>query len=89
MDGEIEFRGETDRSFHYICKDSDVCYWLNADIPVLLVCSHPPNGQAWWMPLQPWFSDPAHRASRRIESGSTGCATTGTCTPLATRTSRR
>jgi len=64
---ENQFPGETDRSFHYVCKDSDVDYWMNADNPVLLVCSHPSAGQAWWMHIQPWFSDPAHRASRRIE----------------------
>ena len=61
------FPGETDRSFHYVCKDSDVDYWMNADLPVLLVCSHPSAGEAWWMHVQPWFFDPAHRASRRIE----------------------
>ena len=64
---ENRFPGETDRSFHYVCKDSDVDYWMNADNPVLLVCSHPSAGQVWWMHIQPWFSDPAHRASRRIE----------------------
>ena len=26
--------------------------------PVLLVCSHPSAGEAWWMHVQPWFSDP-------------------------------
>jgi hypothetical protein len=55
---EIRFPGETDRSFHYVCKDSDVDYWMNADGPVLLVCSHPSAGEAWWMHVQPWFSDP-------------------------------
>jgi hypothetical protein len=64
---ENRFAGETDRSFHYVCKDADVDYWMNADRPVILVCSHPSADEAWWVHVQPWFSDPAHRASRRIE----------------------
>lgn len=64
---ENRFPGETDRSFHYICKISDIDYWMQADLPVLLVCSHPAADQAWWVHVQPWFSDPAHRASHRVE----------------------
>jgi len=57
---------DLDRSFHYLCKDADVDYWMNSDRPVILVCSHPSADEAWWVHVQPWFSDPAHRASRRI-----------------------
>jgi hypothetical protein len=61
------FSGENDRSFHFICEPADVTYWMGAEEPVLLVCSHPEAGQAWWMHVQGWFSDPAHRASGRID----------------------
>jgi hypothetical protein len=61
------FSGENDRSFHFICEPADVAYWMSADDPVLLVCSHPQAGEAWWMHVQGWFSDPAHRASGRID----------------------
>jgi hypothetical protein len=61
------FPGENDRSFHFLCKQADVGYWMSADVPVLLVCSHPQTGEAWWMHVQGWFSDPAHRASGRID----------------------
>ena len=61
------FSGENDRSFHLICEPADVTYWMGAEEPVLLVCSHPEAGQAWWMHVQGWFSDPAHRASGRID----------------------
>ena len=40
---------------------------MSADEPVLLICSHPQTGEAWWMHVQGWFSDPAHRASGRID----------------------
>jgi hypothetical protein len=61
------FSGENDRSFHFICESADVAYWMSSDDPVLLVCSHPQAGEAWWMHVQGWFSDPAHRASGRID----------------------
>ncbi|NNH68308.1 DUF4365 domain-containing protein [Nocardia uniformis] len=61
------FPGETDRGFHYLCKRADVDYWMSADNPVLLVCSHPQTGEAWWVHVQPWFADPGHRASGRVD----------------------
>ena len=61
------FPGENDRSFHYLCKQADVDYWMSTDVPVLLICSHPQTGEAWWMHVQGWFSDPAHRSSGRID----------------------
>jgi hypothetical protein len=61
------FPGENDRSFHYLCKQADLDYWMSADVPVLLICSHPQTGEAWWMHVQGWFSDAAHRASGRID----------------------
>ncbi|MCW6005232.1 DUF4365 domain-containing protein [Micromonospora sp. CPCC 205371] len=64
---ERPFPGENDRGFHYLCKDADVDYWIGAEVPVLLVCSHPNTGEAWWMHVQAWFTDPAHRASGRID----------------------
>lgn len=42
------FAGETDERFHYICDDRDLDYWMKATDPVLLICSHPKDEQAWW-----------------------------------------
>ncbi|WP_181810930.1 DUF4365 domain-containing protein [Streptomyces ipomoeae] len=61
------FPGENERSFHYLCRQADVDYWMSADNPVLLVCSHPQTGEAWWVHVQSWFADPARRASGRVD----------------------
>lgn len=62
------FAGETDTKFHYICNDRDVDYWMKAGHnPVILICSHPETGEAWWAHIQSWFSDPARRATRRVD----------------------
>lgn len=63
---ELRFPGENERSFTFQCKEPDINYWMRANQPVLLICSHPSTRQAWWVHVQPWFSDPARRASRRI-----------------------
>ncbi len=62
------FPGENDRSFHYTCNDRDVDYWMQADVPVLVICSHPSRDEAWWIDAKTWFADPGHRASGRIDS---------------------
>lgn len=61
------FPGENDQRFHFVCRADDVDYWMSADVPVLLVCSHPERGDAWWVHVQGWFSDPARRASGRVD----------------------
>jgi Domain of unknown function (DUF4365) len=61
------FPGENARSFHFLCKQADIDYWMGSDRPVLLVCSHPRTDEAWWMHVQGWFRDPARRRTGRIE----------------------
>ncbi|MFF5249079.1 N-6 DNA methylase [Streptosporangium sp. NPDC000095] len=61
------FPGEDDRSFYYQCDKADIDYWMSVTAPVILICSHPRNGEAWWLHTQNWFSDPAHRASGRVD----------------------
>lgn len=60
------FPGETDHSFHFVVDQRDLDYWLGGNAPVILVCSHPRSGQAWWAHLNAWFDDPARRESRRV-----------------------
>ena len=61
------FAGETSERFHYICDDRDLEYWLKSDQPVILVCSHPESGGAWWVHVQSYFADATRRADRRVD----------------------
>lgn len=63
----VPFAGEDKTKFHFVCDDRDVDYWMKADEPVILICSHPVTGEAWWVHVQPWFADHGHRASRRVD----------------------
>lgn len=62
-----DFPGENTSKFHFICDDRDVEYWMQADQPVILVCSHPKSQEAWWAHIQDYFSDPARRAACRVD----------------------
>ncbi len=74
------FSGETDERFHYICNDRDLDYWMKATEPVLLICSHPKDEQAWWVHVQSYFADPARRADRRVDFNKATMALAGDLT---------
>lgn len=62
------FPGEDDTRFHFLCEERDIDYWMKAGRnPVILVCSKPETGEAWWAHIQQVFSDPGRRATRRVE----------------------
>jgi hypothetical protein len=60
------FSGEDTSTFHYVCDRDDVDYWMEANAPVILVCSHPDSDEAWWAPVSEIFKDPARRQSRKV-----------------------
>lgn len=61
------FPGEDSTRFWFNCNERDVDYWMRAEDPVIVVCSHPATREAWWAHVQPWFANPANRASLRLE----------------------
>ncbi len=61
------FEHETDESFSFRCTEDDLSYWLSASAPVLLVCSHPLQKEAWFKNVGGWFAQhPEQRRSRLI-----------------------
>lgn len=62
-----QFPSETPDKFHFIVDERDLNYWLQATLPVILVCSHPKANEAWWVHVQGYFADPARRADRRVD----------------------
>jgi hypothetical protein len=63
----VRFSGETDRGFRYMCAQADLDYWLSGTAPVLLVCSRPDSGEAWFKHLPSWFHDAKRRRERCVE----------------------
>lgn len=58
--------GETEHRFEFLCDEADIDYWMRAEEPVLLVCSHPSSREAWFVCVSDWFADAERRASRRV-----------------------
>jgi len=63
----IKFVGETDTALKFTCEQNDIDYWLSGTAPVLLVCSHPESGEAWFKHLPTWFADTKRRRERVVE----------------------
>lgn len=61
------FDRETNMSFTFRCSSDDLKYWLSSTAPVILVCSHPDQKQAWFKNLPAWFSTEARLRSRTVE----------------------
>ena len=74
------FAGETPERFHFICDERDLEYWMKGSHPVLLICSHPKSGEAWWVHIQSYFADPSRRASRRADFSKSTMALVGDVT---------
>ena len=50
-----------------MCDPDDAAYWSEGNVPVILVCSHPKTGEAWWAPVTEILKDPDRRQTRRID----------------------
>jgi len=60
------FPSETDDSFRYLCDERDLDLWLSGNAPVILIFSHPEQGDAWWVDVKAAFPDVVTRASRTV-----------------------
>ncbi len=58
--------GETEHSFYFRATPDDVEYWLSSSQPVLLICSRPQTGEAYWRSIQEWALDEKARHERKI-----------------------
>ena len=60
------FANETDEGFDYYCDERDLVYWLQGNMPVLLIVSRPENNEAYWVSVKDYFSDSERQGHRRV-----------------------
>ena len=60
------FVSESATSLEYTCDERDLNYWMQGNLPVILVHSRPSTGEAYWISVKEFFADPSLRASRKI-----------------------
>src|SRR5262245_19095454 len=63
---EAAFSAETSDTLEYLCKETDLNYWLNGNAPVILVRSRPKTGEAYCVSVKDYFSDPKRLKDRRV-----------------------
>ena len=62
---------ESDEGFDYYCDERDLEYWLQGNMPVLLIVSRPENNEAYWVSIKDYFTDGEWRKSRKVQFSKT------------------
>ena len=60
------FQSETADSFEYTCNQRDLDYWLQGNVPVILVVCRPDTGEAYWVSIRDYFKNLAVLKTRKI-----------------------
>ena len=61
-----QFQAETNNSFEYRCEQKDLDYWLQGNVPIILVVCRPYDSEAYWVSIRDYFSDPAIQKTRKV-----------------------
>ena len=61
------FQAETDNSFKYTCKQNDLGYWLQGNVPIILVVCNLNTDEAYWVSIRDYFSDPVTRKTGKVQ----------------------
>lgn len=61
-----DLTGETASSFTFYCDQRDIDYWMQGNVPIILVVSRPDTREAFWINVKQHFADPAARQSRKV-----------------------
>jgi hypothetical protein len=60
------FANETGSSFTFTCDERDLYYWLGGNAPVIIIVSNVDRGDAYWVSIKDYFSDPKTLKERKI-----------------------
>ncbi len=61
-----QFQAETNNSFEYQCKQKDLDYWLQGNVPIIFIMCRPDTDEAYWIPIKDYFSDPVTQKTHKI-----------------------
>lgn len=63
----LPFQTETDNSFEYHCSPKDLDYWLQGNVPIILVVCRPDTNEAYWISIRDYFSDLEAQKTRKVQ----------------------
>ena len=52
--------------FDYYCDERDLEYWLQGNMPVILIVSQPERGEAFWVSIKDYFHSHERRKARKV-----------------------
>lgn len=62
-----DFDSETNQGFVYNCSQSDLDYWLNSNVPDIIVISRSKTEELYWSPIKRYFElNPEHKKTKKI-----------------------
>lgn len=60
------FEAETPETVAFTCAERDVEYWMQGNLPVILVVSCPATREAYWVSIKDYFAEPTLRATGKV-----------------------
>lgn len=60
------FSNETQESFDFRCDRRDLDYWLQGNMPIILIVSRPASNEAYWVSVKDYFATLNHQSSGKI-----------------------
>jgi Domain of unknown function (DUF4365) len=61
-----EFANETEEAFDFWCSRRDLDYWLQGNMPIILIVSRPALSEAYWVSVKDYFATLDRRSSTKI-----------------------
>jgi Domain of unknown function (DUF4365) len=61
-----EFTNETEEAFDFRCSPRDLDYWLQGNMPIILIVSRPALNEAYWVSVKDYFAILDRRSSTKI-----------------------
>jgi hypothetical protein len=61
-----EFANETEEAFDFWCSRRDLDYWLQGNMPIVLIISRPDLSEAYWVSVKDYFATLDRRSSTKI-----------------------
>ena len=52
--------------FEYRCEQKDLDYWLQGNVPIILVVCRPDTNEAYWVSIRDYFNDPVIQKTRKV-----------------------
>ncbi len=61
-----EFQSNSQNAFSFTCSPPDIDYWLNSNVPVILIVCKPSTEEAYWKDIKAYFDNPKNKDTNTV-----------------------